>query len=75
MSDVPTRRLILETVGRIWDRFPEFRFGQLVDVLADRTEQKTCIVEDDEFLSAAMDMLQNARRAGTPSNDSAQNPV
>lgn len=66
MSDTATRESILEIVGRIWERFPEFRFGQLVDLLADRTEQKTCIVEDDEILSAAQEMLANSRRALAP---------
>jgi len=52
-----TRREVLEAVERLWDRYPEQRFGQLatnIAVFAGRDPNDLYDLEADEIVEAIM---------------------
>jgi hypothetical protein len=71
MTDPNTRQQLVSVIAQIWEKFPEFRFGQLVCNLADVTDSATPEVEDEELLAVANDFLARSRRSSPPCSEEA----
>ncbi len=52
------RTVLLESIAQLWERYPNWRFGQLVANVAGWTDVNVWDVEDDQFLAAAQTHLQ-----------------
>lgn len=51
------REQLFDVLSQMLDRYPDFRFGQLVCNLADWGEQQVWDIEDDQLLEIARDHL------------------
>ncbi len=51
------RTVLLESIAQLWERYPNWRFGQLVANVAGWTDVNVWDVEDDQFLAAAQTHL------------------
>ena len=62
-----TRQEILRAIEAIWDKYPQWRFGQLVANISywalEPKAESVWDVEDEQFLRAAREHLANADRS------------
>lgn len=63
MTDASKSRLIAE-LERVWERYPDMRFGQLVDFLAEcgrpDDSQATSNIDDEQFVTACEELLRSS---------------
>ena len=52
------RTALLESIAQLWERYPNWRFGQLVSNVAGWTDIDAWDVEDGQLLAAAQAHLQ-----------------
>ncbi len=52
---------LLGTIAELWERYPQWRFGQLVANVAGWTDQDLWDIEDEQLLQAARE---HVRRLG-----------
>jgi hypothetical protein len=55
------RAKLIQALEEIGQRFPNWRFGQLIDNLAGWADVSTWDIEDDQLLEAARSYLDNPR--------------
>lgn len=67
----PTRREILQALEALSNRYPDMRFGQLVVNIANwatQTPDAIWDVEDEEFLKAVQNHLEQQKNLATQAN-------
>ncbi len=59
---------LLAVIAQLRERYPNWRFGQLIANIAGWTDQEIWDVEDEQFMEAARQHLQHLESSGTVSS-------
>jgi hypothetical protein len=68
MTNSQPRADLLATIARLCERYPNWRFGQLIANVAGWTDQEIWNVEDEQLLEAARQHLEQLELSGVASS-------
>src|SRR5947209_1546716 len=71
----PHRTALLQALAALWDRYPHWRFGQLVSNVAGWADTDPWEIEDEQLLAAANGHLDPLRPRGSKCGGTSVGPV